>query len=114
MFKKLSLVLCMMAGLASNLSMAQGRHPTREEYDRRPHPDAVWHDERGWLLPAIIGGALVYGAMNAQQAAPQPLPVAPPPPSGYPMQPQQAPYGYHWEQFFDQGCNCYRPALVRN
>lgn len=111
MLKKSLLLICVMASLATNLSFAQERHPTHEEYGRRPHPDAVWHEGRGWLLPAIVGGALVYGAMSAQQAAPQPMPVAPAP---YPIQPQQPPYGYHWEQFFDQSCNCYRVALVRN
>jgi hypothetical protein len=58
----------------------------------------------GWVAPAIIGGAIVYGATRP---APQPqviyAPQALPP----------APYGYRYEQILDANCNCYRWVLVQ-
>jgi hypothetical protein len=67
-------------------------------------------------VPALIGGALVYGSFNAQpqtnviiqQQQPQ---------NYYPIEPGQQqlpPPGYHWEQIVDANCNCYRIVLVRN
>ena len=89
------------------------RFEGRGEFDRRPHPDARWHNEAGWLIPSIIGGALVYGAMNSQ---PHPV-VVQPQQQFYPIEPgqqQMPPVGYHWEQIVDANCNCYRVVLVRN
>ena len=58
----------------------------------------------GWVAPAIIGGAIVYGATRP----------AVPPPVVYQAQPlPPAPYGYHYEQILDANCNCYRWVLVQ-
>ncbi len=61
----------------------------------------------GWVVPMIIGGAVVYGATR-----PNP-PAAPPTviylPQGYPP----APPGFHYEQVLDANCNCYRWVLVQ-
>lgn len=57
----------------------------------------------GWVAPALIGGAIVYGA--TRPSAPPPVvyqPTLPPPP-----------YGYHYEQILDANCNCYRWVLVQ-
>ena len=58
----------------------------------------------GWVAPALIGGAIVYGATRP---APQPQVVYVP--QGLPP----APYGYHYEQILDANCNCYRWVLVQ-
>lgn len=64
-----------------------------------------------WLVPAVIGGAVVYGITRAQQ--PQPVVVQPPPtvyiPPGMPV----PPVGYRYEQILDGNCNCYRWFLVQ-
>jgi len=74
-------------------AMAQHRH----------HGHHHGHSSWGWVAPAIIGGAIVYGATRS---APPPVvyqqPVLPP-----------APYGYHYEQILDANCNCYRWVLVQ-
>ena len=57
----------------------------------------------GWVAPALIGGAIVYGATRPA-----------PPPVVYQTQPlPPAPYGYHYEQILDANCNCYRWVLVQ-
>lgn len=90
----------------------------RERFSPRPHPDAHWHSDLGWLVPAIVGGALIYGIANSRPEAPMPqVATQPGATSNYsvqPGQPQQAPYGYHWEQILDANCNCYRVVLVKN
>lgn len=57
----------------------------------------------GWVAPAVIGGAIVYGVTRPS-----------PPPVVYQTQPlPPAPYGYHYEQILDANCNCYRWVLVQ-
>ena len=95
-------------------AQAQDRRFGRDEFERRPHPDAHYHPSMGWLVPAIIGGALVY---EATQAANTPAVVVQPAPQYYPVQPGQVqtpPAGYHWEQIADANCNCQRVVLVQN
>lgn len=67
-----------------------------------------------WVVPATIGGLLVYGATRPQQVIVQ-QPVYIPQPV-YVQQPQPAgvPYGYHYENILDANCNCYRIVMVPN
>ena len=100
--------------IATNFSTTVFADRGRQDYQYRPHPDARWHSDAGWLIPAIIGGVLIYGAVDNQ---PQPPVVIQSPPQYYPIepnQPQQPPFGYHWEQILDGNCNCYRVVLVQN
>jgi hypothetical protein len=99
-------------------ALAQDRRFGRDEFERRPHPDAHYHPSMGWLVPALIGGALIY---EATQAANPPAVVVQPAPQPanqyYPVQPNQVqtpPVGYHWEQIADANCNCQRVVLVQN
>jgi hypothetical protein len=107
-----SLILTLVIGLTSTLTWAQhDRERFERDFDRRPHPDAHWHPDAGWVVPAIIGGALVYSAINS---APAPAPAQS---TYYPVQvnqPQLPPPGYHWAQIFDANCNCNRVVLVQN
>ena len=70
-------------------------------------------DGMGWVVPAVIGGLIVYGATQPRQpdvvVVQQPAPL--PPPTYTPPPP---PYGYHWEAILDARCNCYRTVLVQN
>ena len=66
----------------------------------------------GWIAPAIIGGAVVYG-LTRPYYAPPPVVIQEPP--VYIQQPVPAPpYGYRQETILDNNCNCYRTVLVPN
>jgi hypothetical protein len=111
--KKVILIGLISLTFASIAFADRDRFERREEFERRPHPDARWHNEAGWLVPAIIGGALVYGAVNTQ---PRPSVIVQQQ-QYYPIEPGQQqlpPVGYHWEQIVDASCNCYRVVLIRN
>lgn len=86
------ILLCVSVG-----AMAQHRH-----HGHHHHGHGSW----GWVAPALIGGAIVYGATR---------PVPQPPPTViYQSQPlPPAPFGYHYEQILDANCNCYRWVLVQ-
>ena len=58
----------------------------------------------GWVAPAVIGGAIVYGMTRP---APQPQVIY------VPQTLPPAPYGYRYEQILDANCNCYRWVLVQ-
>jgi hypothetical protein len=100
--------------LMSLMAQAEERRFGREEFDRRPHPDSHFHPSLGWVVPTILGGALVYEAV--QNSAPPPVVMAPAP-QYYPVQPSQPqmpPAGYHWAQIVDASCNCQRVVLMQN
>lgn len=90
MKKIIALVLVML----SIPAIAQHRH-----YGHHHHSGGSW----GWVAPALIGGAIVYGATRPVQ----------PPPVVYQPQLPPPPYGFHYEQILDAGCNCYRWVLVQ-
>jgi hypothetical protein len=111
MMKKL-LIMALMACFGT-LALADRDRLEGREFERRPHPDARWHGDAGWLIPSIVGGALVYSAINSR---PEVI-VQPQPQQYYPIQPNQPqipPLGYHWETILDANCNCQRVVLVRN
>ena len=67
-----------------------------------------YHPTYGWIVPAVVGGAIVYGVTRPQTVYVQP--VYPPP--TVPVYP--APADMHWEAILDANCNCYRTVLVPN
>lgn len=74
----------------------------------RPYPhhhSHHGHNHWSWLVPAVIGGAVVYGVTR------QPDPV---PPIVVQQQLPPAPLGYHYIQALDPACNCYKYVLVPN
>lgn len=85
------------------LTCAVAQANPRHHGPRHHHGGPSW----GWVVPAIIGGAVVYGATRA---ATPPPPVYYPIPTGMPT----PPYGYHYEQLNDANCNCIRWVLVPN
>ena len=112
--KKLALILLMLS--ISSTAIADEHH-----HGHHGHHGGYDGGHRGgnndWILPAIIGTAIVGGAMY-EYGRP-----TPPPTYYYPPAPvyQQAPpiypavpYGYHQQSVFDPSCNCYKYALVPN
>lgn len=87
--------------IATILSMLALTANAQHRHYHGHHHNSSW----GWVAPALIGGAIVYGATR---------PSTPPPTVIYqpgPLPP--APYGYHYEQILDANCNCYRWVLVQ-
>jgi hypothetical protein len=68
----------------------------------------IWRPGFGWVVPAVVGGAIVYEATQPRVVVVQPVAPAPT------VVPPQAPAGYHWEAILDANCNCYRTAMVPN
>ena len=68
----------------------------------------------GWVAPAIIGGAIVYGVTRPSVIVQTPPPVVYAPQPNVLTVPYAAPVGYHWEHILDANCNCYRTVLVPN
>ncbi len=112
--KKLALILLMLS--ISSTAIADEHH-----HGHHGHHGGYDGGHRGgnndWILPAIIGTAIVGGAMY-EYGRP-----TPPPTYYYPPAPvyQQAPpiypavpYEYHQQSVFDPSCNCYKYALVPN
>jgi len=98
--KKILLIILL---CASSLAHADRWHHGGGHY--------YWHPGYGWVLPAVVGGAIVYEATRPPVVVQQP-PVyvqQPPSPPTYPQ-----PAGYHWEAILDANCNCYKTVLVPN
>ena len=89
------------ASLLMVVSLTATAHGPRYNYGH--HPSHGW----GWVAPALIGGAIVYGM--TRPTPPQPAPAVIVVPPNYPPPPQ----GYHYEQLLDANCNCYRWVLVQ-
>lgn len=90
----------LIATILSVLALTANAQHRHGHYHHRGHSGHSW----GWVAPALIGGAIVYGATRP----------ANPPPVVYQTQPlPPAPYGYHYEQILDANCNCYRWVLVQ-
>lgn len=98
------------------LLVAMSASAYADGYRHRGYNHGGYHNRGynyGWVAPAIIGGALVYG-LTRPYYAPPPVVIQEPP--VYIQQPTPAlpPYGFHYETILDNACNCYRTVLVPN
>jgi hypothetical protein len=101
--KKLIGITVLCAGLGTcAVSHADGWHHGGGHY--------YWRPGYGWVVPAVVGGAIVYEATRPNVVVVQPSPVVPAPV----VVPPQAPAGYHWEAILDANSNAYRTVLVPN
>ena len=91
--------------LASTAALA---HPY---YGHRHYPR---HSHYDWVVPAIIGGVVVYGVTHARSVPPPPPVVIQAPQVPHVPQVPQAPMGFHYESILDANCNCYKTVLVPN
>jgi len=83
------------------LALTATAQPRYHYGGHRHHSSNNW----GWVAPAIITGAIVYGATRSNPPPPPVVvyqPTLPPPPQGY-----------RYEQILDANCNCYRLVLVQ-
>ena len=88
----------------STLALAHGYGPY--------HPWPRHHHYYEWVVPAIIGGAVVYGATHRPLPPPPVVVQTPQPPTV--VQVPIAPAGFHYETLLDAACNCYKTVLVPN
>ena len=95
----LTLIKVLLASLVA-VSLTSQAHPYGQHWGRSHY---------GWVAPIVIGGAVGYALTR-----PQTVIVQQPPQVYYPNPQPPVPYGYHYEQIVDAGCNCYRWVLVPN
>jgi hypothetical protein len=71
----------------------------------------VYRPNYGWVVPAVVGGVIVYEATRPPVTVIQQSPVyiQQPYPPVFPQ-----PADMHWEAILDSNCNCYRTVLVPN
>lgn len=93
-------LLIVFISLISFSTFAEGRHGWHHGGGHY-----VYQPNIGWVVPAIVGGLIVYEATRPSVVVTQPAPVVTPP---------AAPVGFHWEAILDAKCNCYRTVLVNN
>ena len=60
--KKILFIALIAASFSPMVFADRDRLERRQDYQYRPHPDARWHSDAGWLIPAIIGEVFVYGS----------------------------------------------------
>ena len=96
--KKLIAILLLSGGISASANGPHGHY-----HGHRHNHGNSW----GWVAPAVISGAIVYGLTR---------PPAPPTPQAVMVVPQgytPPPPGYRYEQLLDANCNCYRWVLVQ-
>ena len=94
LFKSILIVSLM---IASGISQANPHHGNRHH----GHHGATRAE---WIVPFVIGSAVVYAI------ATRPAAVVVQNPPAYP----NPPFGYHYEQILDANCTCYKLVLVPN
>lgn len=86
--------------IASSVSWAHSPHG----WHRYNHYHHYQGSRADWIVPAIIGGAVVYAATR-----PAPAPTVVYVPQNLPPAPQ----GFRYELIVDAACNCQRWVLVQ-
>ena len=112
--KKLLLTLALVAAVSAP-ALAQLEHRrdhsfNSHDYRQRPHPQAVWRGNDGWILPAIFIGSImaiearretvvVQQPVVVQQTYVQPAPIFVEP-------------AYKYVRAYDPSCSCYKQVLI--
>jgi hypothetical protein len=107
--KKIALITALL--LASTITFAQ--HREQRHHDMRP----VYRDGSGWLVPSLIGGAIVYTIMNQPRETPpvivqQPIVVQQPYPRTEYTVPTTTGTVYEERILWDSSCRCNRKFLI--
>ena len=128
--KKLIVALCLIGAAVSSPVLAwnhgyQGPAYYNNGYYNNGYYNNRYYNNRYnnnyWVAPAIAGVAVGVLAANSYYTPP-PVVYVQPPPTYYVQQPAPAtqgplnppPFGYHWQQILDGGCNCYRWAILQD
>ena len=93
-------IILLLALLCANFAHAQHWH---HGYHHGSGYGGGWN----WVVPAIIGGAVVYGVTRPPE---RPVVIE----QQTIIAPYAPPVGFHWEQIVDANCNCKRLVLVQN
>jgi len=98
-------VITILLSMLTFSASAQQHHHRHHghHYNNNHYNNNHYNNQWGWVAPALIGGAIVYGI--SRQTPPPVIyqqPTLPP-----------APYGYRYEQILDANCNCYRWVLIQ-
>lgn len=97
--KLLKSLVIVSAILTTGLSQANPNHRHYHHGHNHGHVRNV-----DWIVPLVIGGAVVHVLSQPKTVVVQQPPVSYPP----------APIGFRYEQILDANCNCYRIVLVQN
>lgn len=90
---------------------AHGHHGNHGGHHRGYYHGYQSSPNYNWVAPAIVSGIIGYGiARSVQPTIVQPYYGVPATQMELPV----APYGFHWTQVLDAGCNCYRMVLIQN
>ena len=73
----------------------------------RPHPQAVWRGNEGWILPAIFFGSILAIEANRQPVVVQQPVIVQQPFIVEPVQPV-----YKYVRAYDPSCSCYKQVLI--
>lgn len=108
-------VLAIMAVMIVTTAIANPEHRrdhsfNNHDYRQRPHPQAVWRNNDGWILPAIFLGSILAIEANrrpiiveqpvvVQQTYVQPAPTF--------VEPT-----YKYVRAYDPSCSCYKQVLI--
>jgi hypothetical protein len=126
--KKLIVALCLIGATVSSPVLAwnngyRGGYRGPAYYNNGYYNNGYYnrYNNNYWVAPAIAGVAVGALAANAYYTPP-PVVYVQPPPTYYVQQPAPAnqgpanppPFGYHWQQILDGGCNCYRWAILQD
>ena len=105
------IIAALVLGITATAAMAQHYHGYRPYGYHGGH----WRGGygAGWILPAVIGGAIVYGATRPDTVVIQQPPQVVNPPTP-PIVLPAPPAGYRWEAMIDASCNCTKFVLVQN
>jgi hypothetical protein len=109
------LIVSALIGLTALASSVAQAHPPY--YYRGPGYGWGGYGSHGhvdWIAPAIIGGVIGYAIAQPRYVAPPPTVIYQQPIRIIPGPIQIPPVGYHYEDFYDNGCGCYRTTLVPN
>jgi hypothetical protein len=56
--KKILFIALIAASFSSTVFADRDRLERRQDYQYRPHPDARWHSDAGWLISAWVHAAI--------------------------------------------------------
>jgi hypothetical protein len=112
-FMKNKLIYLLVFGSILAMSILFAWAPEAQAHEEWHHGGGhyVYRPGIGWVVPAVVGGMIVYEAtrptisVDPGGVVARPTIIVPPTP---------APVGYHWEALLESNCSCYKTVLIPN